>query len=115
MVLFVGYPVTYATACELFRKPIDTMHIKDTIQAWGLDLYPIENRQHILGLRVDEVAYLSGNFASVDQGIAAILLRKKHVVSCLQRAGIDLSDFLLEGLGSEPIRVHNPPPYLITA
>ena len=115
MVLFVGYPVTYATACELFRKPNDTMHIKDTIQASGLDLYPIDKGQHILGLRVDEVGYLSGNFVSVDNGVVAILMQKHRVLSCLQRAGIDLSDFLLEGLESEPIRVHNPPPYLITA
>ena len=113
--LYIGYPVTYETACELFRMSPDTPRIEDTIRSCGLDLYRTDKGQYILGLEVKEVACLWGNFVRVEDGVDAICMRTKQVVSCFQDAGVDLSDFLLECMESEPIRVHNPPPYLITA
>ena len=114
MPLYVGYPITFATACDLFGLPHDTNHLLVTIQSTGLDLYRVDKGQYILGLEVKEVADLWDNFMSVDEGLIHILRQKKNVVDLLRAAKIDLSDFLLERMESEPLRVHNPQPYLIT-
>ena len=115
MTLYVGYPINFETACDLFGLPHDTTHLLKTIQSTGLDLYRIDKGQYILGLEVKEVADLWDNFVSVDDGIIRILEQKKKVVDLLRAAKIDLSDFLLERMESDPVRVHTPPPYLITA
>ena len=115
MVLYVGYPVTYETACELFGMPNNTPNLEDTIRKQGLELYRTDKGQYILGLEVHEVANLWGEFVSVEDGIVFILHQTKRVRECLRNAKVDLSDFYIECMEEEPIRVHYPDPYLITA
>ena len=114
MVLYVGYPISYETACELFGMSAETTNIQNTIQTFGLKLYLVDKGQYILGLAVEQVADLWDSFVSVDDALICILQQKKKVVQLLQDAGVDLSDFLLERMEGEPLRVHNPQPYLIT-
>jgi len=115
MVLYIGYPVSYETACTLFCLPEGALNIDMEIKKTGLEFYSIDKGQYIMGLKVDEIADLWETFVSVDDALILILKKKKEVIELIQKAGIDLSDFLLERMESEPLRVHNPPPYLITA
>jgi len=113
MVLYIGYTVTYETACKLFRVS-DYTNAIEVINAAGLDLYSTDKGQYILGLRVKEVSDLWDTFVSVDDALILIQQQKKRFTDIIQREGIDLSDFMLERMEEEPLRVHNPPPYLIT-
>ena len=115
MTLYIGYPISYETACDLYRMPRETNNIESIVGQSGLSLYATDKGQCILGLKVDSVAHLGGPFVSVDDGLIHILEQKKKVVELIQKSHIDLSDFMIQPMEDEEIRVHNPPPYLITA
>ena len=113
--LFVGYPISFETACGFLCLPPDVSH--ETFDALfavtGLDLHYVDKGQCILGLQV-YTGDLFDSFVSVDDSIIYILERKKKVSELIAKAGIDLSDFMLQPIGHEPTqRVFNPPPYLI--
>jgi len=117
MVLYVGYPVTYETACGLLKIPIDSDSDDSLIEAVknvGLQLYSTDKGQNILGLEVDGVSDLWTTFVSVDEAMIRILQTKKKLKDLINKANIDLSDFLLEKMEGEPERVYNPEPYLIS-
>ena len=117
MVLYVGYPIKYETACVLLRIPIDYNSEDSLIEAVkkaGLQLHSTDKGQNILGLEVDGVADLWTTFVSVDDAMIRILQTKKKLSDLIIKANIDLSDFMLEKMEGEPERVYNPSPYLIS-
>ena len=117
MVLYVGYPVTYETACSLLKIPIDPDSDDSLIEAVknaGLQLHSTDKGQNILGLEVEGVADLWTTFVSVDEAMIRILQTKKKLTDLIVKGNIDLSDFMLEKMEGEPERVYNPEPYLIS-
>ena len=114
--LYVGYPVSYPTACKLFSMPEGCL-VKDleaVIAKTGLILSWIDKNLCILGLTVDEVGRLGESFVSVDDALILILQKKKEVTKALKDAGVDLSELWIEKMEGEPELAFNPPPYLIT-
>ena len=114
--LFVGYPISYETACKFFNLPEDTLpkNLNSRIQDAGLVLHDVDKGQHILGL---QVSVNSGwdEFVGVDDALILILQRKRDVIHRCKEAGIDLSEFMLQPLGEEATqRVSNPEPYLLS-
>ena len=115
--LYVGYPVSYTTACKMFSVP-DVGLVKDleaVIGKAGLTISWIDKNLCILGLTVDAVARLGDIFVSVDDALVLILQKKKEVTQRLKEASVDLSELWIEKMEEEPELVFNPPPYLITA
>jgi len=114
--LFVGYPISYETACKFFNMPEDTLpnNLNSRIQDAGLVLHDVDKGQLILGLQVS-VSSCYDEFVSVDDALMMILERKRDVIQRCKRADIDLSDFMLQPLGEEATqRVSNPQPYLLS-
>lgn len=109
--LYVGYPITYETACELFNVSKDVVSV---IEKTGLNFYTIDKGLCILGLEVVEVGDVWSTFVSVDEALVFILKYKMKVCELLKKAGIDLSDFMIQHMEGEPERVYNPQPCLIT-
>jgi hypothetical protein len=117
MVLYVGYPVTYETACGLLKISIDPDSDDSLINAVkkvGLQIHSTDKGQNILGLEVNGVSDLWTTFVSVDEAMIRILQTKKMLTDLIHKANIDLSDFMLEKMEGEPERVYNPEPYLIS-
>ena len=113
--LFVGYPISYETACSFLGLPVDIEEatFDKLIKATGLDIYYVDKGQFILGLEID-TGNLHDTFFSVDDSIVQILEKKKKVIELFKKAGIDLSDFMLQPIGHEAMRrVFHPQPYLI--
>ena len=115
MPLFVGYPINYETACMFFRLPEETeedelmKHIKDA----GLEFTYVDKSQYMFGLEV-AISNMFDEFVGTDDCIVRILQQKKKVTELIKKAGIDLSDFMLQPIGEEPFqRVSNPEPYLM--
>jgi hypothetical protein len=114
--LFVGYPISYETACKFFNLPEDTLprDLDRQIQDAGLVLQDVDKGQCILGLSVD-VSSCYDEFIGVDDALMMTLQRKKDVIQRCKKACIDLSDFMLQPLGEEATqRVSNPEPYLVS-
>ena len=115
MALFVGYPISYETACQFFNVSADTDKevLMPLIKEADLQFVYVDKGQYILGLEVYN-GNLVDKFVGVDESIVYILLKKKMLMECLAKANIDLSDFMLQPLGDEAFRrVSNPEPYLI--
>ena len=115
--LYVGYPVSYQTTCNLFSvsEELREEELKAVVSKVGLGFFWIDKNLCILGLAIREVNNLGHSFVSVDDSLVLILEKKKEVTRCLKEAGIDLSDFMIEKMEGEPQRVFNPMPYLISA
>jgi hypothetical protein len=111
--LYIGYPITEATAYKIFNQP-STADIHAYIRSKRLRLYEIDKGLCILGLAVKALHNYAPDYISVDDTIIAILNYKKKVVRRLQAANADLSDFELEVMEDEPIHVQNPPPMAMT-
>jgi len=114
MVLYVGYPISYTTACGFFGLE-DHFNIVELIKPTGLLFKYTDKGQYILGLEVDDTICTSDKFLSCDDAILRILQLKKKVQELVAAAGLDLSTFPLEKMEFEenPERVSNPQPYLI--
>ena len=117
MTLYVGYPVSYETACNLFSMPFETPEklINEMFNKAGLTLYWIDKNLNILGLEVKEVANAWDKYTSVDDALMLILQKKKEVTKLFEAAGVDLSDIMIEVMEGEPYRAFNPQPFLFTA
>jgi len=111
--LYIGYPITEATAYKIFNQP-DPVNIHTYIRSKRLRLYEIDKGLCVLGLAVKELHNYAPDYISVDDTIIAILNYKKKVVRRLQAANADLSDFELEVMEDTPIRAHNPIPMAMT-
>ena len=114
--LCVGYPVSYETACQLFGAEQDNYGriLTSIVEKTGLKFIDVDKNLCIIGLEIKEVANLWQTYTSVDDSIGIIMSYKKKFVELIQNSGIDVSEFNIERMEEEPIRVKNPPPYLIT-
>ena len=112
--LFIGYPITRATAYKIFNQP-PTINIDTYIRSKRLRLYDIESHSiYVLGLAVQTLIIHAPNYMNVDDTIISILNYKKKVSRRLQAANADLSAFDLEVIDRDPIHVENPPPMAMT-
>ena len=111
---YIGYPITKATAFKIFGAP--AWHdIEAIIRSKRLRLYEIDKGLYVLGLAVQCLSKDGRtDYMNVDDTIITILNYKKKVVRRLIAAKADLSDFDLEVMESEPIRVQNPSPMAMT-
>jgi hypothetical protein len=113
MVLYVGYPVSYVTACNLLHVYSDTSNLETMIENIGLVFRKTDTNQYILGLEVMGVLNTRGNFVSVDEALLVIQETKKRLLDIIQAGHIDISDFMIETTNGEQKRVRNPSPFLI--
>ena len=115
--LYVGYPVSYATACKLFSvlEGTPVQDLKAVISKAGLNLFWIDKNLNILGVEVTEVAKVGETFVSVDDALVLILQKKKEVTRLFKETGVDLSELWLEKMEEEPELAFNPQPFLISA
>lgn len=118
VMLYIGYPITYNTAWNLFPIAYSNDRIRDSdilynyLQSFQLDLYYVDNDQWILGICVSELCDMFNNFKNVDNSLELIARRTQTVIQSLQNARADLLDFELESLNGRKQRVHSPKPYL---
>lgn len=113
--LFVGYPISYETACNFFHVSVESSegYLDRLVQDAGLVFQYVDKGQYILGLEVC-IGNLYDDFLGVDDALIMILQRKKDVLTRIKKATIDLSDFMIQPLGEEASqRVSNPEPYLV--
>jgi len=110
---YVGYPITLETARALFKQP-DSVDMQQHVKSHGIHLYNIDKGLLVLGYGLKELSNHHPNYVSVDETLILILQYKQRLINALTHANIDLSDFDIEVMESEPIRVHNPPPYTMT-
>jgi hypothetical protein len=111
--LYVGYPITYETACYIFHRPFSN-NIESYINEHGLNLVRVDKGLFVLGLQVTEVSDLWNNFISVDNSLIKIIEAKTKVVELIKKAEGDLSDFSIQHMEGDKERVYNPQPYLIS-
>ena len=117
IMLYVGYPVSYTTACKLFSvlEGIPVQDLEAVISKAGLNLFWIDKNLNILGVEGSEVARVGEAFVSVDDALVLILQKKKEVTRLFKEAGVDLSELWLEKMEGEPELAFNPQPFLISA
>ena len=110
--MYVGYPVSYETVCELFKmNPSSWVFNEDSIKMTGLEFHMIDKNLCVLGLVVNEIWE---NYTSVDDSLILIIQYKARVMDYIKKAGIDLSNLKIEQLGEESsVFVKNPQPYLL--
>jgi len=115
--LFVGYPLSYETACQLFGAEKDKYGriLTAIVEKAGLKFIDVDKGLCIVGIEIKEIANLWENYTSVDDSIGIIMAYKKKFVELIKESGIDVSELDIQRMEEEePIRVKNPPPYLIT-
>jgi len=111
--LYVGYPINLETACALFKQP-ESVDIGKHIRELGINLYDIDKGLLVLGYGVIELTNYGHRYCSFDETLALILEYKRRLMAALTAASVDLSDFEIEHMESEPERVYYPPPYTMT-
>lgn len=116
MPLYVGYPISFETACILFNEgQRDLSELLSRIEETGLQFVYTDKNQYILGLEVN-IGNLFDNFVNVDDSVIRILEEKKKLIELIKINNIDLSSFMLQPIGEEATQqVSNPEPYLMTA
>jgi len=119
--LYIGYPVSLETAFMMFgdKNPqaYDQPRLNNFrahLAKYGLKLEFYDKNIYILGMVVEEIHVSNDNYVSVDDTLALILSYKKRVSEGLAAAGANLSEFDIEIMEDEPLRVYNPQPYVIT-
>jgi hypothetical protein len=118
--LYVGYPVSYKTACEILNEPYVVRFekiydsIKTRLAEYGLELSYYDKDVWILGMSVKELMLINDNYMQVSDALEIIMYYKRKVMDSLKQVGADLSEFNIEIMEGEPIRVTNPLPYVIT-
>jgi hypothetical protein len=109
--LYIGYPITYETACKLFNVTEDVVPV---IEKTGLKLYTIDKGLCVLCLEIVEVSDHWNTFVFIDEALVYILKYKMKMCDLIKKANIDLSSFIIENMKGEPEHVHNPQPCLMT-
>ena len=117
--LYIGYPISFATACAIFgfdsMDPMEEERIVNThLLKYALKMYHYDKNVYILGMVVEEIHVHKDKYVSVDDTLALILQYKKKVSESLAAAGANLAEFDIEIMEDEPQRVYNPQPYAIT-
>jgi len=110
MPLYVGYPISFDTACVLFNEGRgDLVELLDRMEETGLEFVYVDKNQYILGLEV-KIGNLFGDFSNVDDSLITILEEKKKLIEIIKIANIDISNFMLQPIGEEA----TPQPYLLS-
>ena len=118
--LYVGYPISFETACKIFDEPyvVRFEKIDDILQKrlaeHGLTLSHYDKNVWILGMSVKELMLTNDNYMQVSDALEIIMYYKRKVMDSLKEAGANLAEFDIEIMEGEPIRVTNPSPYVIT-
>ena len=114
--MYVGYPISFHTACAIFHLSPDTMTIKGLdhyLSHYGLNFMFYDKNVFILGLVVND--FHAGHKPTfINDALEVILSYKKQLTNALTAAAADLTEFDIEIMEDEPQRVYNPQPYLIT-
>ena len=121
----IGYLVRFDTAVRLFPwapgLALDTVlqstrfvQFAKELKRFGLEIHRTDKGQCFLGILLEELSDPWEPFYSVDDALIMILQAKKRAVDAFTLAGADLSDLELQPMEGEPVRVHNPPPYLVS-
>jgi len=113
--LYVGYPISYDSACELFKTD-DYEDFKARIEKLGLGFHSTDKGQNILGFALDDFFCSSETFVKVDDAFMKILEVKKKVKEILKDARIDITSVPLRRFWYDDIPefINDAEPYLIT-
>ena len=107
MTIYIGYPITYETACQLFNTEHNVeIRIKDA----NLEFHYTDKAQYILGLCVNETVGTLWDFKKADDIIMLILSYKKRFVELVKQSGIRTSNFMFYQMEGDSIYVSNPEP-----
>jgi len=118
--IYIGYPVSFETACKILDEPhvVRFEKINHTIETrlaeYGLELYYYDKNVWILGIVVKELMLTNDKYMQVNDAFEIIKYYKEKVISSLKYMNANLEDFDIEIMEREPIRVHNPEPYILT-
>ena len=113
--LYVGYPISYESACELFKTD-DYEDLKARIEKVGLGFHSTDKGQNILGFALDDFFCSCEAFVKVDDAFMKILKAKKKVKEILKDARIDITSVPLCRFWHDEIPefINDAEPYLIT-
>lgn len=113
--MYVGYPISFTTACFLFHLPpettTDTM-LHAHLTTYGITFTFYDKNVWILGLQVKEF-YIGDTYISVNEAFEILMYYKKKVVDALTAARARMAEFDIEIMEGDPLRVYNPQPYVI--
>ena len=118
--LYIGYPVSFKTACNILNFKYDSndyqLHnkMKGYLAMHDLTLDYYDKGIYILGVYINELCIRSDNYSNVNQAIDIIIYYKKKVIDSFKAIDADLSEVDIEIMEGEQIRVHNPEPYILT-
>lgn len=118
--VYIGYPISFETACALFgivySQDYDKLNtaLDAHLEKYGLKLYFYDKGVFILGMVIKELWVGNDKYVPVNDALELMVLYKKQVIESLSAAGADLTEFNIEIMEGEPIRVYNPQPYAIS-
>jgi hypothetical protein len=118
--LYIGYPVSYKTACKILNFKYDSEDyqlynkMKAHLAKHDLILDYYDKGIYILGMYINELCIRYDNYSNADQAVDVIIYYKKKVIDSFKAVDADLSEFDIEIMEEEPKRVHNPEPYILT-
>jgi len=118
--LYIGYPVSYKTACEILNFKYDGEDyqlynkMKVHLAKHNLTLDYYDKGIYILGMYINELCVRYDNYSNANQAIDIIIYYKKKVIDSFKAVNADLSEFDIMIMEEEPKRVHNPEPYILT-
>ena len=113
--LYVGYPISYESACELFMADGDE-ELNALIEKSGIGFHSTDKGQNILGLALEDFFCSSETFVKVDDAFMKILEAKKKVKELIKAANLDLTNVALCRFwhDEDPEFIGDSEPYLIT-
>jgi len=113
--LYVGYPISYESARELF-KANDYEDPEARIKKSGLGFHSTDKGQNILGLALEDFFCSSETFIKIDDAFIKILEAKKKVKEFIKAANLDLTNVPLCRFwhDEDPEFIGDSEPYLIT-
>ena len=123
--MYVGFPVSYKTTATILGFPynedeideystIVNKQVDDYLSEYGLKLHYYDKNVYILGYNIKEFWIGTDKFIQVDDALILILKYKKKLMDTLALAGANLTEFDIEIMEDEPMRVKNPQPYVLT-
>jgi len=112
--LYVGYPISYDSAMELF-KACDNNELLAKIKESGLGFHSTDKGQNILGFDLDEFTCNCQDFVKVDDGLIKILECKKKIIQLVKAAKLDITSVALQRFWYDevPEFIEDPEPYII--
>jgi len=118
--LYIGYPVSFKTACKILNFKYDSEDyqlynkMKTHLAKHDLILDYYDKGIYILGMYINELCVRYDNYSNADQAVDVIIYYKKKVIDSFKAIDADLSEFDIEIMEEEPKRVYNPEPYILS-